>query len=521
MVSNKESIEIIDQYDKLINELPEINKLTDKHIENILEVIPYGKKILENNIIQKIKKKTNISIKDLKIILKNVRNNKKNNSVNVIQKKEIPLSEKECSRFLKDCKENPIGWLKKTFDLEHEGDSEIQILVGLLMIGSYMGEISHVMVHGSSGSGKTHLLNTCFNLMNPKDYLKIISTTGAALKRSEVIFKDTLVLYMQELDGISKEDAMANLILKMMSGDDSGGVILDCESVGKSYVVSKKHIEAKTIFIPYAKVFTENEQDTRVWTLECSQEYEHNKKVISDRVFGDLISNKNNKKKFNNKMKAWRQKIIPEIKKTKLEVIIPYRKILAEMILANNITPRITRDSKRYKHLIEIITRLHFALDHKSRKIFKKKKINYIIANEIDFRLAGEVAWNIIFEKITEISKTQKILIEALRNLEESHKEGGVDWEDVTGDKQEKGFTPTKICKKVKGDKKYNRKLLRKLYFDGIIIAGKTSKDGRILRYSSNPDEYKDISWIDYEKKIKKCMEDFLQKLDKVKKYGL
>lgn len=411
---------------------------------------------------------------------------------------QLPLTEQEIMNILgEDVFEKPLHHLKDTLDLAHVGDMRQKMLILLLIFGTYFGDTFQAILQGPAGTGKSHLVSTALKLMQRADYEEIAGATGPSLKRFLNEKGDILkLLVLKETGGIAQDDAIGALIIRLMSSDDKGGRFLACVREGDDYGIMDFNLPEHLSFITMNAGEQVNEQnESRMWVIECESGTKHNNRVVKESIFQDKFAAIEKESKFDLRVKAWQQAIIPLLTSFVGDVIVPFNAALEKLFVAK--ASPIARHAKKFLKLIEVITKIHAALDPETRACIEKDGTKYWVAESRDYQLACEVAWRIISGTIHHLKPLERVLIENLRGLaDEAQKEIPVNidkgkWQttlDASKNDQSKnnfdGFTPQQICAYGDGvDLEYGRKRLRDLLKYGYITAAKTSKNGRVFKY--------------------------------------
>jgi hypothetical protein len=470
--------------------------------EEIIEIIQNQTIKSNGDIDFLIKNRIREELKHRKIIAENIkgifnlayRNIKKDeyDSEDPIEEPE-PLTEEELDEALNGI-DKPIQWLKKTLDLNHEGDTNSKITLALLIVGIYLNQNCQVLIKGDASSGKTHMLNSCINLMRKKNYQLIIGATGSSLKYLDKLYgEDIMLLALKELDGLSKEDSLATQLIKMMSSDDEGGVYLQCEKVGGDWFPIEMNIKERSFITTYAKTeIVDYEANTRMIVLDVEQTSNHTKDVLDNITFQNPKKEDWKKKLFLKRCIAWQQTIIPKLEISNVKVWLTCLDTLKEMFDKDS-EARVIRDAKKFKNMLEIITILHHAIDNSSRESFIENNITYICSQPQDFVLACDLNWETIQRNTQNITLTHEKLLGALDKI---LNEESLPLDDYFGIKTEY------ICEKAGVKKGTGQRQLKVLWGMGLVEEGRISDKGnRIYSYRlpENPNILqKNKNWQDF-----------------------
>src|SRR4030042_4349679 len=354
--------------------------------------------------------------------------------------------------------------------------------------------------------------------MRKIDYDSLGATTGNGLKRklSSKSANALKLLWLKEADGISKDDTVAALIVRLISSDDKGAKVLCCAREGEEGDENGliEFVIPEISFLTMNAGGQINEQnESRMWLVECDSGTTQNNRVVKESEFLDKFKKIANKNMFELRARAWQQCIIPLLIGFEGDVFVPYLEELSKLFVAKA-TP-IARHAKKFLKLIEIITKMHAAIDPDSRTFIEKDGIKYSVAEPCDYNLTCEIAWKSISGTIHHLTRSDMILLENLQALtDEAQKEEIKNVNDgnkrqstlnVDGEKGIKrnldGFTSKDICSYGEGvELKYGRKCLRKLLDYGYVTPGKSSKDSkRVYTYLPvvNRDVTQDEIWRD------------------------
>jgi putative DNA primase/helicase len=376
-------------------------------------------------------------------------------------------------------KKEPITWLKKTLDLIIIGNDHQKVTLALLFpAGNPLGFVIQSAVLGPSGAGKTWLVSGTILLAPEEDRDIVAASTGAALRDLLEECKDTRkILFLQEKEGVSEDDSIANLIIRVLSADDKGGRVLLMDNSGGKWSLREVQLAQNISFITtFAGGTVAHQNETRMWLISSDADKKYVNKVIKKGVFQDIFEKQDALEIFTLRSRVWQEIITPLLVSLAQDaVIIPYLNILSSMFEDVPTSEPTIRDAKKFRILIEIITKLHAALAPDTRAFITKNDLRYWIAEYTDFALACEVAGSLIQTNRLRLNDTQIKLYTALLQLEK----------DQVLD-NEKGFSNPDIAKKAGVPPDYARRLIANLKTKGYIEAKSETKDGKAKGYKTS-----------------------------------
>ncbi len=392
-----------------------------------------------------------------------------------------------------DAPRRPIKYLYDSLELVHVGDLGPKTLFVVQCQGTYLGHTFQDLFQGPSGTGKTHVIEKGLVFMLSEDYEVIAGATGPSLKRFLDEKGETMkLLWLKETGGIAEDDAIGALIIRLISSDDKGGKFLYCGREGDNWSVEQLVLPEKLSFVTSNAGEGVNHQNlTRMWAIECESGKDHNNAVVRQAALQEIDILEKRATEFDFRARAWRQEMLPKFGVFVGKVRIPYLRALQTLFVAK--ASPISRHATKFRTLIEIITKLHAALDPACRVCVELEGIKYWIAEPCDYVLACEIAWAIISGTVHHLSATDQVLLKNLQDLIQAEIESEVLGGQQTLDNVEsdpkyegEGFSPLKICG-TDVDSDYGRKRLKKLLQYGYVAAGKVAKNGSILKYVLDP----------------------------------
>ena len=460
-------------------------------------------------------------------------------------------------QHIKELRKTPLKWFRDTLDLRHEGDIEEKVLCCLLMIATYFGTISHVLLTGESSSGKTSLLDACRGLIPEEDYLYLLGATESSVKNAEELLSTINFLIFTEFDAVkSGQDESLEFLMRMLSSEDSGGDFLKCEQYGNDWKPVRKKLVPKSLFTTYAKGTHNigNENLNRLWIIEPEQSETKTRDVIGRRILQDEFEGIKQKKQYGFRAEVFiwnyingkahlskdpfkKREVYEEVEVTKKNVMgnevtekvrqlketieykikIPYRSTLLYMFRDASET-RATRDIKRFVSLIEIITKLHIAMDSDCRAILQtdnydpvnQGSIIWYLAEPQDFILACELSWLTIQQNMRNLTDADIKLYQTLIEMEIKAEEDST----ILYDEKEWGFTPKEICDEAEVSYEYGRKRIWNLAKYGLVIRSSHPKNSgkRTYYWSSQASSDSIADWWIYQDLVERDCKDFMKR---------
>ena len=188
-----------------------------------------------------------------------------------------PALQKECRELLRS--PQLMNKLGDKIGLSGVVGEEMNRLLLFCVASSYkMPKTLHAIVQGSSGSGKTHLLNAILELMPPEEVLNVTRITDKSLYNYGKHDLKNKLFVIQDLDGLSEEALLAfrelisyEKIASSTTGQDKNGQI-------ESYVKEVLGPVASMTATTQTEVYEDNEN--RCFTLAVNESDDQTKAII-------------------------------------------------------------------------------------------------------------------------------------------------------------------------------------------------------------------------------------------------
>jgi len=277
------------------------------------------------------------------------------------------------------------------------GDTRNAKILWLASFTRYSDKPVSVLIKGSSGSGKSHLLNTVLKFIPEAEYQ---SFTGISEKAIAYMSKDSLknkILAIQEFSGLQNHDG--NTLLRSLLSENKIRYETVVNDSNSKFTTQKACIEGPVaLFMTTTEKSIHPEDENRMISLTVDESLEHKRNVLKEKG-----------RTFNEGKKASEDfselhAISENYFKNKKDVLISFVDQIADNI--NLDSPQIYRDFDKILSLIET----HALLHQEDRE---KTADNKVIATLEDY----EVIWNLI-EPVLELSSKKKITKDILRLVE-------------------------------------------------------------------------------------------------------
>ena len=293
------------------------------------------------------------------------------------------------------------------------GNTRNAKILWLASFTRYSDKPVSVLIKGSSGSGKSHLLNTVLKFIPNKEYE---SFTGISEKAIAYMKHDSLknkILAIQEFSGLQNNDG--NTLLRSLLSENKIRYQTVVNDSNNKFTTQQACIEGPVaLFMTTTEKAIHPEDENRMISLSVDESLEHKRNVLKEkgRVF-------NEGKKVREDFSELHT-ISENYFKNKKDVIIPFVEQIAEN--TNLDSPQIYRDFDKILSLIET----HALLHQDDRK---KTDDNKVIATLEDY----EVVWSLI-EPVLELSSKKNITKDILRLVEviKEHTESTFDFMNST-----------------------------------------------------------------------------------------
>lgn len=277
------------------------------------------------------------------------------------------------------------------------GEQNSRMLLFLITLSYLNKSPLHALVQGSSGSGKTHIINRIADLMPQEDVLRFTRITESSLYNWGEFDLFQKVIVIEDLDGL-KEDALyalrefiSNQVLR------SSVTIKDKKGNNKS---SHKIVKGQfSSLSATTKGETYEDNMSRSFLIAVDESKEQTQRIIeyqNRRNAGEIDSNQSLK------IIGVIQKIVRELKV--YEIINPYA---TKLQLPENVH-KIRRLNEMYQAVIKQVT----FLNQYQRKLTKE---NRLITEIEDVEQATEILFESIILKVDELDGSLRQFFERLK----------------------------------------------------------------------------------------------------------
>jgi len=277
------------------------------------------------------------------------------------------------------------------------GEEQSRMLLFLITLSYLNKQPLHALVQGSSGSGKTHIINRIADLMPPEDVLRFTRITESSLYNWGEFDLYEKVVVIEDLDGL-KEDALyalrefiSNQVLR------SSVTIKDKKGNNKS-----QHKIVKGQFSSLSattKGETYEDNMSRSFLIAVDESKEQTQQIIdyqNRRNAGEITPEEQNK------TIAFIQQIIRKLKY--YEVINPY----ATKLFLPDKVHKVRRLNEMYQAVIKQVT----FLNQHQRKITENEQL---ITEIEDIEQATEILFESIVLKVDELDGSLRQFFERLK----------------------------------------------------------------------------------------------------------
>lgn len=379
-----------------------------------------------------------------------------------------PEKQKKCIDFLSS------GNLIEKLDQQIEkagvvGEENTRKLLFVLATTYKMNNPLHALVQGSSGSGKSHLINTIAECFPPEDR---ISMTRVTSKSFYHYTKDELVdklLLIQDYDGLDEEAQYAFRELQSAGTVHSSTIHKDRFGNLKSTLKTVKSNFASLLATTKAEIYYDNMSRCLVTGIDESDE--QTKRIIQyqNQKLAGIIDEKDERE-----AKEFLQNCIRTLKV--YDVVNPYADKIQLPIEAKSLR----RLNSHYQAFVKQITILN---QHQRRKDEKSR----LIAEPQDLQIACDILFDAIILKVDELDSSLRQFFEKLKKHVEKLKT-----ENAQEDKRHDEFTLREIRFVLNISKttcfRYMEELIKLEYVQ------------RIGGYINKGFKYKILFWDDIEK---------------------
>jgi ABC-type molybdenum transport system ATPase subunit/photorepair protein PhrA len=309
----------------------------------------------------------------------------------------LPEKEKEAQLFLSQ--PNLLENTDKLIELSGiTGETSNRLLVFIIASTYKMLNPLHALVQGTSGSGKTHLINAIASLMPPEDILNMTRVTSKSFyhySKDELINKLVLI---QDMDGLDEEAKYAFREMQSAGQVSSSTTYKDkfgnLQSTVKTVNASFASLSATT----HAEIYYDNMSRSIVLGIDESPEQtqriiqQQNKKLAG---LTDEVATRKAKELLQNCMRILKP----------YEVVNRYANKIQLPVEAK----MLRRLNNHYQSFVSQITILHQYQRQKDEQ-------GRLIATVEDLKLACEILFDAIMWKIDELDSSLRQVFEQMKD---------------------------------------------------------------------------------------------------------
>lgn len=303
----------------------------------------------------------------------------------------------------KQCKEvlSQLDLLTRINDLIGKGGivgEETNRLFLFIIASSYkMPEPLNALIQGTSGSGKTHLLNKILSFMPDEDVITMTRVSEKSFYNFDEEYLDKKLIGLEDLDGLKDEAFLAFRELQTRGQLSSSISYKDGEGGIRSKIKLVRGSIASVSCTTKGEIYEDNMNRCFLVAVDESEEQ-------TDRII--KYQNKKSAGKVNKEEQVLAQKFLQNCirKLDPVEVINPF----AEKIHLPKEVHKIRRLNQLYQSFVKQITILHQFQREKDKK-------GRVITDKEDLRLACEIMFDSIHLKIDELDGSLRRFYERLK----------------------------------------------------------------------------------------------------------
>jgi hypothetical protein len=397
-----------------------------------------------------------------------------------------PEKQSDCVQFLKG-----KNFMKGIDELIQQagvvGEESTRRLLFVIASTYKMSTPLHALVQGTSGSGKSHLINTIGDCFPPED---VISMTRVTSKSFYHYTKDELVdklILIQDYDGLDEEAQFAFRELQSAGNISSSTTYKDRYGNLMSAVKTVRSHFASLLATTKAEVYYDNMSRSMISGVDESDE--QTKRIIThqNRKLAGIIDNREERKAKDFLQNCMRC-IMP------LEVVNPY----ADKVYLPFDAKMLRRLNSHYQAFVKQITILH-------QYQRKKDDRGRLIAEPEDLKIACEILFDAIMLKVDDLDSS-------LRQFYNRMKEYVL---KLTAKSKEKEFQFTqrdvRLALNISKTQCFR-------YFEELELLEYIQRTGG---YANRGFKYKVVFWDEMEKIRERVMEDLKKQLVSVGSQGM
>lgn len=386
-----------------------------------------------------------------------------------------PQAKEKAIEFLsKKCLLDKIDKLLDQSGISGEHDNRKLLFI---IASSYkMPYLLHGLVQGSSGEGKSHLINVIADCMPQEDILNLTRITKKSLyhyQKKELVHK---LIIIQDFEGLDKEAQFAFREMQSAKFLTSSTVVKDAFGNNRAKIKKVETHFASLSSTTKAEIYYDNMSRSVVLGIDESQEQTIN---IIKRQNLKIAGIKSSESEFHAKQAL--RNCIRVLKS--YEIINPF----ADKLMLPLVVKMLRRVNNQFQNIVSQITILH----QFQRKTDSKGRL---MAIKEDIRMAVDVFFNPIILKVDELDKSTRIFFELLKDFIKSKPNGTTYKFSAREVRQELNISKTSVFK-------YNKLLLKLEYIQ--VVEGSANRGFKYtVCYWDNLDKLKNKIKTDLHKQL-------------------
>jgi DNA primase len=304
---------------------------------------------------------------------------------------------KSCKAFLSQ--PNLLTRLNKEIEQSGIIGEETSRLFLFIIASSYkMPEPLNALIQGSSGSGKTHLLNKVLELIPSEDVIVMTRVSDKSFYNFPEDFLDKKIIGLEDLDGVSDEALLAFRELQSRGQLTSSVSCKDKHGGTSAKVKIVRGSIASVSCTTKGSVYEDNL--SRCFLIAVDESDEQTEKIIA-------YQNKKSAGKVNKEEQLNTQRFLQNCIRAleSVEVINPF----AEMITLPKDAHKIRRLNQLYQSFVKQITAIH-------QFQRKKDKQGRVVSEKMDLKLACDLMFESIVLKVDELDGSLRSFFERLKS---------------------------------------------------------------------------------------------------------
>lgn len=398
-----------------------------------------------------------------------------------------PETQKACIQFLSQPEliERIDGIIERTGVV---GEETTRKLLFIIASTYKMSHPLHALVQGSSGSGKSHLINIIGQCFPPEEVMSMTRVTSKSFyhySKEELVDK---LMLIQDFDGLDEEAQYAFRELQSAGNISSSTTYKDRYGNLLSMVKTVKSHFASLLATTKAEVYYDNMSRSVIIGVDESEEQTRRIIEYQNRKLAGLIDEVEEKK-----AKEYIRNCMRCLKP--FEVVNPY----ADKIRLPIEAKMLRRLNSHYQAFVKQITILH-------QYQRKKDKMGRLIAEPQDLRIACDILFDAIMLKVDDLDSSLRQFFDRMKTFIKSQ---------AKGKQYEYQFTQRDVRLALNVSK---ASCFR--YMEDLELLEYVQRTGG---YANRGFKYKIVFWDDMEKirtKIKEELKGQLEELERTQDFG-